>query len=203
VYVKELEVAALLPILPPRPRNQDCHGTIVPRQGTCAASHWSETGFTVSGAEVVSIMSTPRWGDQLLGDLGGPRVAGLAVARDDLDTVLLPADGQALGERLPDLLQHERVCGGEGGVRPGHGADEADLDGAGRSGGPALEAAAAGREPEPGRSRHPANEGAAAQPGTAHGAWAGLRAVIGVTHVCHLLCADPCDAASAQRAAGG
>ena len=50
-----------MPILPPRPRNQDCQGTIVPMQGTCAASHWSETGFTVSGAEVVSMMSTLFW----------------------------------------------------------------------------------------------------------------------------------------------
>jgi hypothetical protein len=61
VYLNEVEVAAFLPILLPRPRNQDCQGTIVPMHGTCAASHWSETGFTVSGADVVSMMSTPRW----------------------------------------------------------------------------------------------------------------------------------------------
>src|SRR5207253_4020776 len=61
IYLNEVEVAAVVPILPPRPRNQDCQGTIVPMQGTCAASHWSETGFTVSGAEVVSMMSTLFW----------------------------------------------------------------------------------------------------------------------------------------------
>ena len=61
MYLNEVEVAAVVPILPPRPRNQDCQGTIVPMQGTCAASHWSETGFTVSGAEVVSMMSTLFW----------------------------------------------------------------------------------------------------------------------------------------------
>jgi hypothetical protein len=29
--------------------------------GTCAASHWSDTGFTVSGADVASMMSTLSW----------------------------------------------------------------------------------------------------------------------------------------------
>jgi hypothetical protein len=43
----------------------------------------------------------------------------------------------------------------------------------------------------------------ASWPGTTRRAGAGLRVVIGVTHVRNLLCADACYAASAQMAASG
>src|SRR5438128_3149743 len=46
------------PILPPSPRYQACHGTTVEMHGTPAASHAAETGFTVSGVDVVSMRST-------------------------------------------------------------------------------------------------------------------------------------------------
>ena len=120
-----------MPILPPRPRNQDCHGTIVPMQGTCAASHWSDTGFTVSGADVVSMMSTLSWVISCWATWA---------ARESLDWLsavtismryFLPPMVRPFGERLPHLFQHERVRGGERRVRPGHRADEADLYGAG------------------------------------------------------------------------
>ena len=61
MYLNELEAAAVLPMVPPRPRNQASQGTMVPRHGTWALSHWSDTGLTVSGADVVSMMSTLFW----------------------------------------------------------------------------------------------------------------------------------------------
>src|SRR6202049_1956779 len=42
----------------PRPKYPASHGTTVEMQGTPAASEASETGFTVSGVEVVSMRST-------------------------------------------------------------------------------------------------------------------------------------------------
>src|SRR4029077_16743913 len=48
---------------------------------------------------------------------------------------------------------------------------------------PLLQAAS----PSPAAPRYPADEGAAAQPGTPRRAGAGLRVVIGVAHVCNLL----------------
>ena len=47
------------PGLAPRPKYHASQGTTVEMHGTPAASHASETGFTVSGVEVVSIRSTP------------------------------------------------------------------------------------------------------------------------------------------------
>src|SRR3981081_1685098 len=46
------------PTLAPRPRYQASHGTTVEMHGTPAASQASETGFTVSGVEVASMIST-------------------------------------------------------------------------------------------------------------------------------------------------
>ena len=45
------------PGLAPRPKYQASHGITVDRQGTPAASHASDTGFTVSGVVVVSMRS--------------------------------------------------------------------------------------------------------------------------------------------------
>ena len=164
-----------MPILPPRPRNQDCQGTIVPMQGTCAASHWSETGFTVSGAEVVSMMSTLFWviscwatwaARESLDWLSAvkistvyffpPMVRPLANAsRTFFSTngfaVANAASGPVTGLMKPILMVPVLV----------------ELS--------ALEAAAAGGQAEPGRARHPADEGAAAQPGTTRGPWPAAR----------------------------
>ena len=49
----------LVPGLPPRPKNHGCHGVTVETQGMPAASHWSLTGFDVSGVEDTSIMWMP------------------------------------------------------------------------------------------------------------------------------------------------
>jgi hypothetical protein len=46
-----------LPSVPPRPKNQGCHGVTVAMHGIPFASHWSLTGFEVSGVEETSI----RW----------------------------------------------------------------------------------------------------------------------------------------------
>src|ERR1700691_5417917 len=44
--------------LPPRPAYQDSQGTTVATHGTPWASHATATGLVVSGAELVTIMST-------------------------------------------------------------------------------------------------------------------------------------------------
>jgi hypothetical protein len=46
------------PGLAPRPKNHACQGATEEMQGTPFTSHWSETGFVVSGVEATSIRST-------------------------------------------------------------------------------------------------------------------------------------------------
>ena len=48
-----------MPTLPPRPKNQGCHGVVVARHGMPLASHWSLTGLDVSGVDPTSIMWMP------------------------------------------------------------------------------------------------------------------------------------------------
>src|SRR5947208_800480 len=52
VYLKES------PGFLPRPKNQASQGTIVDTFGMALASHWSATGFAVSGVAEASTMST-------------------------------------------------------------------------------------------------------------------------------------------------
>ncbi len=44
--------------LPPRPKNHGCHGQTLEMQGVPLASHWSDTGFVVSGVLDTSMRST-------------------------------------------------------------------------------------------------------------------------------------------------
>src|SRR2546422_2597548 len=42
---------------PPRPKNHGCHGAIDETHGISFSSHWSATGFVVSGVDATSIRS--------------------------------------------------------------------------------------------------------------------------------------------------
>ena len=44
--------------MPPRPKNHGCHGQTLETHGVPLASHWSDTGFVVSGVLDTSMRST-------------------------------------------------------------------------------------------------------------------------------------------------
>ena len=127
--VRVLERRRLSSGLAPRPKYHASHGTTVEMHGTPAASQASETGLTVSGVEVASIRSTLSPLIRSLATCARALRVGLAVLVDDLDVVLLAADGQAVGERLPGEVEHVAVGLAEAGRRTGPRADEADLEG--------------------------------------------------------------------------
>jgi hypothetical protein len=48
----------VVPGTPPRPINHGCHGATVEMHGIPFNSHWSDTGFVVSGVDETNIRST-------------------------------------------------------------------------------------------------------------------------------------------------
>jgi len=110
--------------LPPRPKNHGCHGHIDEMAGVPLTSHWSETGFVVSGVLATSMRS-------ILSD----RISreATSAARLGSDWLSRPAvDAEPLPQRLANPGDHEAVGLAESRQRPRLRADVADLDRAAR-----------------------------------------------------------------------